>query len=132
MDLWRESKIPELASECRCIQQRLNVNKRKTKDEDDQLAQSFSKFMRQGKVKSALRLLSKYEGMVLDVDTPVTNDSNEDRTILDELKYNIQTRHRFLWKLSRRMKEKNSIWSYLTVLMETNVYSLQTPLKLSL
>ena len=58
----------------------------KVKDEDNQLAQSFSKFMRQGKVKSALRLLSKCEGMVLDVDTLVTNDGNEDRTVLDELK----------------------------------------------
>ena len=75
MDLWREGKILELVSECKCIQQRLNVNKWKTKDEDNQLARSFSKFMRLGKVKCFLRLLSKCEGMVLDVDTPVTNDA---------------------------------------------------------
>ena len=28
MDLWREGKVPELVSECRCIQQRLSVHKR--------------------------------------------------------------------------------------------------------
>lgn len=28
LDLWRDGKIPELVSECRCIQQRLNSNRR--------------------------------------------------------------------------------------------------------
>lgn len=64
----------------------IELNRRKTKDEDDQLAGSFLKLIRQGKVKSALRLLSKCEGMVLGVNFTVTNDGNEEHTVQDEIK----------------------------------------------
>jgi hypothetical protein len=52
--------------EGRKIQQRVLCNSRRV-DRDHQIANSYSKLMRQGKVKVALKLLSKHEVILLDV-----------------------------------------------------------------
>jgi hypothetical protein len=81
---WKNGHVLDLLSEGRCIQQRLQPNKRGSND-DDKFTKSFSKLMREGKVKAALRLLSKMEGTILDVNATIsTGDDN--RTVLDELK----------------------------------------------
>ena len=85
--LWKEGNIPELLREGTIIQQRLkSFPQRKNKDF---LARTFSKLMMTGKIKAALRLLSKAEGSILSIHDQLdpsieTRDIN--RTVLDELK----------------------------------------------
>ena len=85
LELWKKGNLSELLIEGRCIQQRLKFKKR-GKDDGEELARSFSKLMRCGKVKSALRLLSKQEGSVLDVCKSKNQHSDDEHSILDELK----------------------------------------------
>ena len=86
LDLWGSGKLSELITEGRCIQQRLISLKKAEGSEDEKFIRSFSALMRQGKVKAVLRVLSKGEGMVLDVNSTLETDCDNGRTVLDELK----------------------------------------------
>ena len=84
LDDWKAGNISALLLEGRTIQQRI---KRGNKcDHDDAIAKGFSKFMKQGKIRSALRLLSRNEGTLLDMKKRISNESSEEWTVLDELK----------------------------------------------
>ena len=83
--LWWEGNIEELLTEGRAIQQRLKRKYRANYDSDE-LARSFSKFMRKGKVKSAIRLLAKQERPLHSIHSQIDPESLADRTVLDELK----------------------------------------------
>ena len=85
LQLWKDGNLSNLLSEGRCIQRRLQGSKR-GKNEHDKLASTFSKLMRKGKVKAALRLLTNQEGMILNVNSPLNKEGGNDRTVLDELK----------------------------------------------
>ena len=83
--LWWDGNIEELLLEGRAIQQRLK-RKFKADDDSDELARSFSKFMRKGKVKSAIRLLMKHERPLHSIHSQIDPESPVNRTVLDELK----------------------------------------------
>ena len=61
MKLWIEGDLDELLREGRTIQQRLQRSPRRPRSEQ-QLAHTFAKLMMEGKVRAALRLISKQEG----------------------------------------------------------------------
>lgn len=63
MFLWDDGDIQTLVVEVRAIQQRLRQHHHP--DETDRVTKSFVKLMKQGKVKSALRLLAKVQGTSL-------------------------------------------------------------------
>ena len=71
-----------LVKEGRCIQQRI-TNKKQTRSSDDDLVKSFAKLMRQGRIGAAIRLLSRNNSCLLDLNTLVNGE--EGRTVLDEL-----------------------------------------------
>ena len=102
-----ERKLSELLIEERCIQQRLKCKKR-GKDDGEELARSFSKLMRSGKVKPALRLLSKQEGSILDVCKSKNQQSDDEQTILDELKAKDHRKGLFPKKQSLKLVRKRS------------------------
>ena len=83
MSTWLEGDINTLLLEGRVIQQR--IRRQHTKDENETLAKSFTKLMRKGNVKSALRLLSKTQGTLLSVNQPATPD-DDGKTVLDILR----------------------------------------------
>ena len=85
LPLWLNGDIEELLSEGRAIQQRLK-KKFTTNGESKALARSFSKLMRKGQIKSAIRLLSKQQGSPLAVNTPVDMENFSDKTVLDVLR----------------------------------------------
>ena len=60
LSLWREKRINELVGECLVIQSRL-LDTRRTSNTPEDIAKSFHKLMIQGKVNSAIRLLSNSE-----------------------------------------------------------------------
>ena len=55
LDLWNQSNLQQLVNESRTIQNRLPTNREKTKEEIQSLS---SKYMMEGKVDAAIRLLS--------------------------------------------------------------------------
>ena len=55
LDLWNQGNLQQLVNESRTIQNRLPTNREKTKEEIQSL---FSKYMMEGKVNAAIRLLS--------------------------------------------------------------------------
>ena len=61
MKLWIEGDLDELLREGCTIQQRLQRSPRRPRSEQ-QLAHTFAKLMMEGKVRAALRLISKQEG----------------------------------------------------------------------
>ena len=61
MKLWIEGDLDELLREGRTIQQSLQRSPRRPRS-DQQLAHTFTKLMMEGKVRAALRLISKQEG----------------------------------------------------------------------
>ena len=82
LEEWKKGNISSLLREGRCIQQRLLVKKRKGTPEDD-LVKKFTKFMRQGRVRSAIHTLSKQEAGILDLNAKV--DGHDERNVFDEL-----------------------------------------------
>jgi hypothetical protein len=86
LEMWKEGRISELVVEGRCIQQRLGFRRSTKDDENEKLCRTFSTLMRQGKVKSAMRLLSRHEGMILDVNSCLNSEDGNTHTVLDELK----------------------------------------------
>ena len=67
LDEWKKDNVSSLLHEGRCIQQRLKPRKGKTNFKDDDLVKFFAKFMRQGKVRAAIRLLLKHEAGILNL-----------------------------------------------------------------
>ena len=84
LDEWKQGNISGLLLEGRSLQQRISRKKRTIND--DEISKSFSKFTRQGKTRSALRLISKLEGSILDTSRKLDNKSDAEWTVLDELK----------------------------------------------
>ena len=84
LDEWKQGNISGFLLEGRSLQQR--ISRKKRTNNDDKISKSFSKFMRQGKIRSALRLLSKYEESILDTSRKLDNKSDPEWTALDELK----------------------------------------------
>ena len=88
LSLWQSGDINNLMLEGRTIQHR-NHFRRHTyhnNNNNNNAARLFSKFMFQGKVKDALRLLStKEKGSPLNIYSAVSS-SNPDHTVLDELR----------------------------------------------
>ena len=82
---WKQGNISDLLLEGRSIQQRI-PSESKYKNDDNAIAKRFSKFMKQGKTRSAIRLLSKFEGSLLKPNETLTNESNDEWTVLVELK----------------------------------------------
>ena len=82
--MWKEGNIPALVKEGQAIQSKLSSGLRKKHRE--RLAKTFSKFMKQGKVKAAMRLLSESEASVLSISEMVESSNGETRTVLEELK----------------------------------------------
>jgi len=80
MSLWDDGDIQALVVEGRAIQQRLRQQQHT--DEADRITKSFARLMKQGKVKSALRLLAKVQGAPLSIHDP----AGEDKTVLDVLR----------------------------------------------
>jgi hypothetical protein len=83
LDSWSVGKLEDLLNEGRAIQSRL-LSSRKTNKKEKEVARSFSRLMRKGRVASALRLLSQSEGSnsILKSSDVVS----EGKTVLDELK----------------------------------------------
>ena len=82
MSTWLEGDINALVLEGRAIQQR--VQGRRVKDENETITKSFTRLMRKGNIRSALRLLSKFQGTPLSVNQPATSDDG--KTVLDVLR----------------------------------------------
>ena len=93
LTLWKEGNISELLLEGNSIQQRLPVNSRSVKK--DCIAKKFSKLMKMGKVKAAMKFLASSEASILSIhdklQTTGTQDSTE--TVLDELKAKHPPKH---------------------------------------
>ena len=85
LELWKNGHLNNLLAEGKCIQQRLKPTEQR-KSVDNKQIKLFSKFMREGKVKSALRILSRMEGSVLDINSHLNSDSNNSQTVFDVLK----------------------------------------------
>ena len=83
LDEWKKGNVSSLLHEGRCIQQRLHSKKGKRSSQDDDLAKAFARFMRQGKVGAAIRLLSKHEAGILNHNEKY--DAQDERTVLEEL-----------------------------------------------
>ena len=93
LTLWKEGNISELLLEGNSIQQRLPVNSRSVKK--DSIDKKFSKLMKMGKVKAAMKFLASSEASILSIhdklQTTDTQDSTE--TVLDELKAKHPPKH---------------------------------------
>ena len=87
LGLWREGNISELLREGNTIQQRLTMLRTSRSHKQGSLAKSFAKFMRRGKVKAAMKILSSSEASLLSIHDEVnTANPGESITVLDELK----------------------------------------------
>ena len=76
MELWKQGDIPLLIQEGRCIQHYLHNRPRPS--DDNAIAHNFGKMMEQGKVKSALRYLSRNStGGVLNLDDMIPSASEQ-------------------------------------------------------
>ena len=87
MKLWQEGNLDDLLKEGQTIQQRLKHSTRDKRSEE-QLARSFSKLMMEGKVRAALRLITKQGGGApMAIDQIVNTDVNgTTQTVFDILK----------------------------------------------
>ena len=87
MKLWQEGNLVDLLKEGQTIQQQLQ-HSAQDKRSEKQLARSFSKLMMEGKVRAALRLITKQEGgNPMAIDQPVNTDMNgTTQTVFDVLK----------------------------------------------
>ena len=84
LSLWQQGDIPTLLLEGRTIQQKL-TNTFSGDDHTEKLAKSFSKHIRKGNVKSALRVLSGIQGSPLSARETVDQDNLGNKTILEML-----------------------------------------------
>ena len=84
LTLWKEGNIPAFGKEGQAIQSKLSSAPHEKQREC--LAKTFSKLMKQGKVKAAMRLLSESEASVLSISEIVESSNGETRTVLEELK----------------------------------------------
>ena len=84
--LWKEGNIPELLREGKIIQQRLPARRHSPKKKS--LAKKFSKLMKVGKVKAAMRILASSDTSILSIhdNLQTTNSHSTGMTVLDELK----------------------------------------------
>ena len=85
LSLWQQGDIPALLLEGRTIQQKL-PNTFSGDDHTERLAKSFSKRIRKGSVKSALRMLSKIQGSSLSARETVDQEKQGSKTVLEVLK----------------------------------------------
>ena len=75
LEMWKQGDIPSLTQEGRCIQRYL-LNRSRPSD-DDAIARNFGKMMEQGKVRAALRYLSRNTtGGVLSLDDMIPTVSS--------------------------------------------------------
>ena len=82
--LWEKGDIPALLMEGKIIQSKLKSMSRSI--QKDQLPKKFSKLLRHGKVKAAMRLLSSSEASILSVNDMMETPSGESRLVLEELR----------------------------------------------
>ena len=85
LSLWQRGDISALLLEGRTIQQKL-TNTFSGDDHTEKLAKSFSKHIRKGNVKSALRMLSGIQGSSLSARESVDQDDLGSKTVLEVLK----------------------------------------------
>ena len=90
MDLWAEGKFEELLKESRAIRaHRATHNSKGTHStkEEDETSRLFSEYMRRGKVKAALRLLTcDGKGKVLSLDDLLPDTSGQNKTVREILR----------------------------------------------
>ena len=78
--------IDQLLHEGRTIQRQLACGPNKTSSSDGKVVQQFFKLMMEGKVKSALRLITDQErGDLLPLDSVVSSDGSNTKTVCDIL-----------------------------------------------
>ena len=88
MELWSAGQFEELMRECRAIRARLTYNQftKNTPSEEDGTTRLFASYMRRGKVKAALRLLSSSgKGKVLSLDETLPIADGQEHSVRDVL-----------------------------------------------
>ena len=92
LELWKQGDIPLLIQEVRCIQRYLHNRPRPS--DDNAIARNFGKMMEQGKVKSALRYLSRNStGGVLNLDDMIPSASSGSEQVLRSTRDVLQDKH---------------------------------------
>ena len=92
LELWKQGDIPLLIQEGRYIQRYLHNRPRPS--DDNAIARNFGKMMEQGKVKSALRYLSRNStGGVLNLDDMIPSASSGSEQVLRSTRDVLQDKH---------------------------------------